>query len=100
MNYLDLAKQAISGHHEDDAHMEDVLKGIAVELWSNEFGELFLVSDEADAAKLTRQGIQRGAVYTASEVRHVITIADRQTVAEIHAWKRDFDAIIGDQGVS
>jgi hypothetical protein len=72
--------------------LEAVLKGRAIELWSDAQGErLWIVADEEDAAKL---GEPRGAVYTAAEARCVIQIRDPATVAEIHDWKRRFEATI------
>ncbi len=69
--------------------LEDVLRGRAVELWSDVLGERFwLVADEADVVKL---GERRGTVYTAAEARRVIQIGDSGTVVEIQAWKRRFD---------
>jgi hypothetical protein len=75
--------------------LETVLKGLAIELWSDALGERFwLVADEADAAKL---GERRGTVYTAAEARRVVQIGDSATVAEIHDWKRRFDGVIRDR---
>jgi hypothetical protein len=64
------------------------MKGLAIELWSNAAGRLFIVADEDDARRL---GEPRGTVYTASEVRRVVQIADPATLREIHEWKRAFD---------
>jgi hypothetical protein len=69
--------------------LEAVLKGLAVELWSNTAGRLFIVADEDDARRL---GEPRGTVYTAAEMRRVVQIGDPATVLEIHEWKRRFDA--------
>ncbi len=77
--------------------LEDVLKGRAVELWSNQHGRLFLVADEADAAKLMPE-VRRGEIYTAMEMRRIITIEDTETVAELHAWKREFDGVVPGDG--
>jgi hypothetical protein len=72
--------------------LEDVLKGRAIELWSDGLGEKFwLVADEADAARLKEP---RGTIYTAAEARRLVRIGDPATVAEIHAWKRQFDGVI------
>jgi hypothetical protein len=72
--------------------LEDVLKGLAIELWSDSLGERFwLVADEADAARL---GEPRGTIYTAAEARRVVQIGDPATVAEVHAWKREFDGVV------
>jgi hypothetical protein len=69
--------------------LEEVLRGRAIELWSDALGERFwLVADEEDAAKL---GEPRGNVYTAAEARRVIQIGDPAIVREIHQWKRTFD---------
>jgi hypothetical protein len=68
--------------------LEAVLKGYAVELWCDALGErLWIVADEEDAATL---GESRGLIYTAPEVRRIISIRDRKTVAEIHTWKTQF----------
>jgi hypothetical protein len=73
------------GHPE---HLEDVLKGLAVELWSDAAGCLFIVADEDDAQLL---GKPRGTVYTGAELRRVLRIGDPATVVEIHEWKRAFN---------
>ena len=67
---------------------EDVLKGLAIELWSDAGGRLFIVADEEDARRL---GEPRGPVYSAAEMRRVVQIGDPATVLEIHAWKRRFN---------
>jgi hypothetical protein len=69
--------------------LEDVLKGHAIELWSDAAGCLFIVADEDDARRL---GEPRGTVYTADEMRRVVQIGDPATVLEIHEWKRRFNA--------
>ena len=69
--------------------LEGVLKGLAIELWSDRAGCLFIVADEEDARRL---GETRGTVYTADEVRRVVQIGDPAVVLEIHEWKRRFDA--------
>src|SRR5450432_1939534 len=54
--------------------LEAVLKGQALELWSDALGERFwLVADEDDVVLL---GESRGNVYTATEGRFVVQIAD------------------------
>jgi hypothetical protein len=67
---------------------ESVLRSIAVELWSDAAGRLFIVADEDDARRL---GEPRGTVYTAAEMRLVVQIGDPAIVLEIHEWKRAFD---------
>src|SRR5579859_6822410 len=69
--------------------LEGVLKGLAVELWSDRAGRLFIVADEEDACRLREP---RGTVYTADELRRVVHIGDPAIVSEIHEWKRIFDA--------
>lgn len=69
--------------------LEAVLKGLAIELWSDRAGCLFIVADEEDARRL---GEPRGTVYTADELRRVVQIGDPAIVLEIHEWKRRFDA--------
>ena len=72
--------------------LEGVLKGQAIELWSDSLADRFwLVADEADALKL---GEPRGTIYTASEARRICAVGDTKLVAEIHDWKRRFDGII------
>jgi hypothetical protein len=73
--------------------LEEALKGRAVELYLADGDRLFIVADEADAAKL---GEPRGNVYTAAEVRRVIQIDDPGVVAEVHHWKRKFNATVRD----
>ena len=74
---------------EEPEPLEGVLKGLAIELWSDAAGCLFIVADEEDARRL---GEPRGTVYTAAEMRRVVQIGDSATVLEIHEWKRTFDA--------
>jgi hypothetical protein len=76
-----------------------VLNGRAIELWSDSFGRLFLVADEADARRLMHSdtSVQRGEVYNADEVRRVIAINDPTIIAEIHGWKLRFDGVIHDE---
>jgi hypothetical protein len=89
-DYLSIARQALERPAEprQPESLESVLKGLAVELWSNAAGRVFIVADEDDARRL---GEPRGTVYTASEVRRVIQIGDPDIVQEIHQWKRKFD---------
>jgi hypothetical protein len=116
MNYVALAKEALSKNQpahpftpattettkttkvpetvlkDQTVPLEHVLKGRAIELWSDALGERFwLVADEADAARL---GEPRGTVYTAAEARQVVRIGDPAAVAEIHRWKRKFEGVI------
>jgi len=72
--------------------LEAVLKGQALELWSDALGERFwLVADEDDVVLL---GESRGNVYTATEGRFVVQIADPGVVAEVHRWKLRFNGTI------
>ena len=73
--------------------LEEVLKGRAVELYLADGERLFIVADEADAIKL---GEPRGTIYTAAEARRIVQIADPNVVAEIHRWKRRFNATVRD----
>ena len=107
MNYVELAKEALSECKLADATRrattettkttespEAVLKGRAIELWSDGLGERFwLVADEADAARL---GEPRGSVYAAAEARRVIQIGDAATMSEVNRWKRKFEGVVGD----
>src|SRR5438093_6699919 len=91
--YVDgLAKEALKpGAEREPEPLESVLKGQAVELYLRGDDRLFIVADEEDARRL---GQPRGTVYTSAEVRRVIQIGDPATVAEVHAWKREFNAVI------
>jgi hypothetical protein len=73
--------------------LEEVLKGRALELFLADDDRLFIVADEADAAVL---GEPRGTIYTAAEVRRIVQIADPNVVAEVHRWKREFNATVRD----
>jgi hypothetical protein len=68
--------------------LESALRGLAVELWSDAAGCLFIVADEDDARRL---GELRGTVYTAAEMRRELQIGDPAIVLEIHEWKRAFN---------
>ena len=89
-DYLSIARRALERPKEPRqfAALEDVLKGLAIELWSDAAGGLFIVADEDDAHRL---GELRGAVYTAAELRRVVQIGDPAIVLEIHEWKRAFN---------
>ena len=89
-DYLSIARRALERPKEPTKPepLEDVLKGLAIELWSDAAGCLFIVADEEDARRL---GEPRGTVYTAAEMRRVVQVGDPVIVAEIHAWKRRFD---------
>ena len=72
--------------------LEAVLKGQALELWSDAVGERFwLVADHNNADRL---GQPRGSVYTAAEARRIVQIADPSIIAEVHRWKRHFNATL------
>ena len=89
-DYLKIAREALQRRQDqgEPASLEAVLKGLAIELWSDAAGRLFLVADEEDARRL---GEPRGEVYTAAEVHMVIQVRDPDTVFEIHRWKREFN---------
>ena len=96
-SYLDIARRVMrekseARRPEPAESLESVLKGSAVELWSDSAGHLFLVADEEDAAKL---GEPRGTVYTTPEAERIIAIKDPDVVAEIHDWKCRFDGRLG-----
>lgn len=78
---------------EEPEPLEAVLKGRAVELWSDAAGQLFIVADEEDARRL---GEPRGTVYTAAELRRVVQISDPALVLEIYEWKRRFNGRVRD----
>ena len=87
----ELAKTALAGTQptpvQESGSLESVLRGVAIELWSDAAGSLFIVADEDDALRL---GEPRGSVYTAAEMRRVVQIGDPATVLEIQQWKRKF----------
>jgi hypothetical protein len=84
---------AVSKEASEIPTLENVLKGQAVELYLADGERLFIVADEADAAKL---GEPRGTLYTSAEVRRIIQVADPDVVAEVHRWKRQFNGTIRD----
>ena len=88
-DYLSIARRALERREKpmQPEPLEDVLKGLAIELWSDAAGSLFIVADEDDALRL---GEPRGSVYTAAEMRRVVQIGDPATVLEIQQWKRKF----------
>ena len=86
------AQEPEEGEHEP---FEAVLKGQAVELWSTVSGRLFLVADEPDAVlAMARYGATRGEVYTGAEAQKICSIGDPSVVAELHEWKRTFNAVL------
>jgi hypothetical protein len=89
-DYLSIAREALERPKDlrQFAALEDVLKGSAIELWSDAAGRLFIVADEDDARRL---GELRGTVYTGAELRRVVQIGDPAFVLEIHEWKRAFN---------
>lgn len=89
-DYLSIARRALDRPKEpgQPQPLEEVLKGQAIELWSDAAGRLFLVADEDDARRL---GEPRGTVYTAAEIRRIVRVADPAIVLEIHEWKRTFN---------
>jgi hypothetical protein len=88
----DLAKTVLAqtqpAAQRESGSLESVLRGLAIELWSNSAGKLFIVADEEDALRL---GEPRGTVYTAAEMRRVVQVGDPAIVHEIHEWKRTFN---------
>ena len=86
-DYLRIARRALERPTEprQSGSLADVVKGLAVELWSDVAGSLFIVADEEDARRLSEP---RGTVYTAAELRRVVGIGDPAIVREIHEWKR------------
>ena len=96
-DYMEIARRALErrqpASHEADS-LEAVLKGEAIELWSDLLGErLWLVSDEPDAARL---GEPRGSVYTAAEARSICRVTDPKIVQEIHGYKRKCGGTVSD----
>lgn len=96
-DYMEIARRALERNHQENHgadSLEMVLKGKAIELWSDLCGEvLWLVADEDDVARL---GEPRGSVYTAAEARMICRITDPKMVREIHAYKRKFDGKVSD----
>lgn len=92
-DYLNIARRAVRPPQESNQTpgLEDVLRGVAIELWSNSTGQLFIVADEEDAKKLR---MPRGVVYTAAELRRIVRISDPAVVREIHEWKHRFDGVV------
>lgn len=84
---------AVSQATAETAPLEEVLKGRALELYLADGERLFIVADEEDAAKL---GELRGTIYTAAEVRRIVQVTDPNVVAEVHRWKRQFNAVVRD----
>ena len=92
MSFLEIARRAMNREPET---LEAVLRGLAVELWSDASGRLFLVADEQDARLLTEgQHVPRGSIYTAAEARCIATIRDPDVVHEVASWKAAFDATV------
>jgi hypothetical protein len=88
----DLAKRVLGdtqpAMEQESGSLESVLRGLAIELWSDAAGDPFIVADEEDARRL---GAPRGTVYTAAEMRRELQIGDPASVLEIHEWKRAFN---------
>jgi hypothetical protein len=85
-DYLSIARRALEQTKQPE-RLDDVLKGRAIELWSDAAGCLFIVADEDDTRRL---GVPRGTVYTLAEMRRVVQIGDPAIVREIHEWKQMF----------
>lgn len=89
-DYLEIARKVMEARQP----LEAVLKGSAVELWSDAVGRLFIVADQEDVnVTMRRFGGSRGEIYSAAEVRRVIEIGDPATVAEVHRLKREFNEL-------
>ena len=54
------------------------------------------MADEADFLKL---GQRRGVVYTGPEARLIISVADPETVSELHRFKSTFNGVLTDRHV-
>jgi hypothetical protein len=72
-DYLSIARRALERPKEliQPESLEDVLKGLAIELWSDRAGCLFIVADEEDARRLG----ERGAPCTRRDVNRQGRIA-------------------------
>ncbi len=98
-DYLKIARKVMRERQtaprpESGKPLEAVLKGQALELWSDVLAERFwLVADEDDAVLI---GEPRGTIYTAAEARRIVQIADPSVVAEVHRWKQQFNAKLSD----
>jgi len=87
-NYVEIANRILAERRVREHDRDWALKGHAVELWWR--GEsLWLVADEEDVALLDEP---RGTVYTKAEMEHLVTVTDPEIVAEIHRWKKQFNA--------
>jgi hypothetical protein len=93
-DYLKIAKEVmrerqIGLRSEAVTPLEAVLRGPALELWSDAQGERFwLVADEEDAVPRAEPG---NNTCMAAEARRVIQIGDPAIVREVHEWKRMFN---------
>jgi len=93
-DYLNIARRALERSANgpvQPATLESVVKGLAIELWSDTAGSLFIVADEIDARRLAEP---RGATYTALELKRVLHINDPAIITEVHGWKRQFNGRI------
>ena len=89
VDYLEIARRAAAEAATDDGDLVAVLRGRAIELWSDAAGQrIFIVADERDAALLNER---RGEVLTVDELRLVVKITDPASAAEVLRWKRTFD---------
>jgi hypothetical protein len=97
VSYLDIARRVMRERQEPEpdqaVSLEEVFKGVVVELYLVDGDRLFIVADEEDAVTLNQP---RGQVYTAAEARRIIAVNDPAVVAEIHEWKREFNARLSD----
>ena len=98
VSYLDIARRVMRERQapksDQAVSLEAVLKGSTVELCLVDGDRLFIVADDQDAATLRNP---RGQVYTVAEARRIIAVNDPAVVAEIHGWKRQFDAKLSDR---
>jgi hypothetical protein len=95
MDYLEVVRRVIAEQQSQPEPAEtlaQVIKGRAIALYCDPLNEtIWIVADEQDAELL---GEPRGTVYTAREAMCVVAVADVETVAEIHRWKKEFNATI------
>lgn len=79
-------RDALKAERDRERSLEGVLKDTAICWELDATGErLWIVADEDDAKAL---GKPRGEVYTAEEVRIIASIGDRQSVADLRAFKQ------------
>ena len=94
-DYLRIAREAAAQATAGAPDLSEILRGRVLELWSDAAGgTLFIVSDEADAARLNQR---RGEMLTVDELRLVVKLGPAEA-AEVLRWKREFDGNLSEGG--